>query len=45
MSEALHAAILEVPEAKWKAYGEANAEEDRECAEVVFVRVRSGLGS
>ncbi len=37
MSEALHAAILEVPEPKWKAYGEPHPEEDRECAEVVFV--------
>lgn len=37
MSEALHSAILEVPEKQWKAYGEPDPEVDRECAEVVFV--------
>lgn len=37
MSEALHAAILEVPEEQWKAYGEPEPEAERECAEVVFV--------
>ena len=37
MSEALRAAILEVPEQEWKAYGKPQADVDRECAEVVFV--------
>jgi len=37
MSEALHAAILEVPESGWKAYGKPEPDVDRECAEVVFV--------
>ena len=37
MSEALRSAILEVPEEKWKTYGEPDTEVDRECAEVVFV--------
>jgi hypothetical protein len=37
MSEALRAAILEVPEQQWKAYGEPEPDVDRECAEVVFV--------
>jgi hypothetical protein len=37
MSEALHAAILSVPETAWKAYGKSEADVDRECAEVVFV--------
>lgn len=37
MSEALHAAILEVPEASWGPYGEEHPEEVRECAEVPFV--------
>jgi len=37
MSEALHAAIREVPESGWKAYGKPEPDVDRECAEVVFV--------
>jgi len=37
MSAALHAAILEVPESGWKAYGKPEPDVDRECAEVVFV--------
>ena len=37
MSEALHKAIGQVPEADWAAYGKANATEIRECAEVSFV--------
>lgn len=37
MSEALHAAILEVPESGWKVYGQPEPDVDRECAEVVFV--------
>ena len=37
MSEALHTAILEVPESGWKAYGKPEPDVDRECAEVVFV--------
>ena len=37
MSEALHEAILQVPEAAWKTYGEPHAGEIRECAEVDFV--------
>jgi DDE family transposase len=37
MSEALHQAILRVPEENWEAYGEAHAKEIRECAEVEFV--------
>ena len=37
MSEALRAAILEVPEKEWKAYGKPEPGIDRECAEVVFV--------
>ena len=37
MSEALHAAILAVPEEAWEPYGEPHAEEIRECAEVPFV--------
>ena len=37
MSEALHAAILEIPESGWKAYGKSEPDVDRECAEVVFV--------
>ena len=37
MSEALHAAIGEVPESGWKAYGKPEPDVDRECAEVVFV--------
>ncbi|MGH8857372.1 MAG: IS1380 family transposase [Polaromonas sp.] len=37
MSDALHTAILQVPEAEWESYGEAHPEEIRECAEVPFV--------
>ena len=37
MSEALRAAIVEVPEQVWKAYGKPEMDVDRECAEVVFV--------
>ena len=37
MSEALHQAILAVPEEGWQSYGEAHAKEIRECAEVSFV--------
>jgi hypothetical protein len=37
MSDALHAAIQAVPEKEWKPYGEAQATEMRECAEVPFV--------
>ena len=37
MSEALRAAIREVPEQAWKGYGKPEADVDRECAEVVFV--------
>ncbi len=37
MSDALRAAIREVPEREWKAYGKPEADVDRECAEVVFV--------
>ena len=37
MSEALHKAILKVPEEGWQSYGEAHAREIRECAEVSFV--------
>ena len=37
MSEALHQAILQIPEAGWEAYGEPHAKEIRECAEVDFV--------
>ncbi len=37
MSEALHAAILRVPEADWHPYGEPHPNEIRECAEVDFV--------
>src|SRR6266849_5495418 len=36
MSEALRAAIREVPEKEWKAYGEPEPGIDRECAEVVL---------
>ncbi|MGH2397623.1 MAG: IS1380 family transposase [bacterium] len=36
-SDALHAAILQVPEAEWQSYGEPHPEEIRECAEVPFV--------
>ena len=37
MSEALHQAILQIPETGWEAYGEPHAKEIRECAEVDFV--------
>ncbi len=37
MSDALHQAILHVPETAWEAYGEPHATEIRECAEVDFV--------
>jgi hypothetical protein len=37
MSDALHQAILKVSEAAWQAYGNADAREIRECAEVSFV--------
>jgi hypothetical protein len=37
MSEALHQAILAVPEEGWKPYGEPHPHEMRECAEVPFV--------
>jgi hypothetical protein len=37
MTEALQEAILAVPEAEWKAYGEPHPNEMRECAEVPFV--------
>ena len=37
MSEALRAAIAEVPEPDWRAYGKESAGEIRECAEVAFV--------
>jgi hypothetical protein len=37
MSDALHKAIMKVPEAEWKAYGKEHATEIRECAEVSFV--------
>ncbi|MHB1839800.1 MAG: IS1380 family transposase [Acidobacteriaceae bacterium] len=37
MSEALHRAIVQVPEASWNLYGNADSKEIRECAEVNFV--------
>jgi Transposase DDE domain group 1 len=37
MSEALHGAILQVPEAGWEIYGKTDGQEIRECAEVNFV--------
>jgi len=37
MSEALHQAILQVPESGWEAYGKPHAREIRECAEIDFV--------
>ena len=37
MSEALHRAILQVPEAGWSLYGKADGKEIRACAEVDFV--------
>ena len=37
MSEALHQAIVQVPEASWEACGKADSKEIRECADVDFV--------
>jgi hypothetical protein len=37
MSEALHEAILRIPDSGWEAYGKEHASEIRECAEVDFV--------
>jgi hypothetical protein len=37
MSDALHAAIVKIPEEKWEVYGEVQLKEIRECAEVDFV--------
>ncbi|MHB1840100.1 MAG: transposase, partial [Acidobacteriaceae bacterium] len=37
MSEALHRAIVQVPEAGWNLYGKSDSKEIRECAEVDFV--------
>jgi hypothetical protein len=37
MSEALHQAILQIPEAGWTLYGKADGKEIRECSEVDFV--------
>ena len=37
MSEALHQAILQVPEGQWEVYGEPHPQEIRECAEIDFV--------
>jgi hypothetical protein len=37
MTDALHRAILQVPEENWEGYGEARTQEIRECAEVDFV--------
>jgi len=37
MSDALHAAILAVPEQEWDRYGKEHPEETRECADVPFV--------
>jgi len=37
MSEALHRAIAQVPEAAWEPYGKPHPVEIRECAEVSFV--------
>src|SRR5579875_214316 len=37
MSEALHQALVAVPEAEWKPYPKSSGEEIRECAEVPFV--------
>jgi Transposase DDE domain group 1 len=37
MSDALHKAILQVPEGPWEVYGEPHAKEIRECAEIDFV--------
>ena len=37
MSEALHKAIVAIPEAEWKPYPKSSGEEMRECAGVPFV--------
>jgi hypothetical protein len=37
MTEALHQAVVAVPEEEWKPYGEPHPNEIRECAEVPFV--------
>ena len=37
MSDALHQAILRIPEGDWQPYGEPHGSEVRECAEVDFV--------
>jgi len=37
MSPALHAAVVQVPDAAWESYGKAHPNEIRECAEVDFV--------
>jgi hypothetical protein len=37
MSEALHKAIVKIPEEGWQVYWEAHVREIRECAEVSFV--------
>ena len=37
MSEALHQAILQIPETGWTLYGKADGKEIRECSEVDFV--------
>jgi hypothetical protein len=37
MSEALHAAIVQIPEPNWLSYGQPHPNEIRECAEVDFV--------
>jgi len=37
MSDALHQAILQVPESGWEAYGKPHTREIRECAEIDFV--------
>jgi hypothetical protein len=42
MSEALHRAILQIPETGWSLYGKADGREIRECAEVDFVPGEKG---
>jgi len=37
MSDALHKAILKIPEEAWEGYGKPHPKEIRECAEVSFV--------
>ncbi|MGH9451294.1 MAG: IS1380 family transposase [Terriglobia bacterium] len=37
MSEALHRAIVSIPEVEWKLYPQGSGEEIRECAEIPFV--------